>query len=79
MICIMQIPVDDQMSILDAVVPTIRNPAHVGTRTGVFLPVTAKSTLPFRTPGHCQAQPRQSFFSLMGLRVCAEFIEGGEV
>jgi len=23
---------------------------------------TAKSTLPFETRGHCQAQPRQSFF-----------------
>jgi len=75
----MQIPVDDQMSILDAVVPTIRNPAHVGTRTGFFFPVTAKSTLPFRTPGYCQAQPKQSLLSLMGLRVYAEFIEGGEV
>ena len=78
MICIMQVWVDDQVGILDTVVPTMRSLLHIGTWTG-FSSAAAKSTLPFKTPGYCQAQPRQSLFSLMGLRVCAEFIEGGEV
>jgi hypothetical protein len=74
----MQIWVDDQAGILDAVVPPMRSLAHIETLTGFFFPAAAKSTVPLETPHHYQAQPRQSLCSSIGLRVCAEFIEGGE-
>ena len=63
MTCIMQVRVDDQVGILDTVVPTMRSLVHIGTWTG-FSSAAAKSTLPFETPGHYQAQPRQTPFPL---------------
>jgi hypothetical protein len=79
MICIMQIRVDGQVSILDAIVPTMCSLANIGTWIDSFFHAAAKSTLPFAPADHCQAQPGQSPFSLTGLKVCTEFIQGGEV
>lgn len=79
MTCIMQLQIDNQVSILDAVGPTMRSLEHIETWTDFFFHAAAKSTLPFKTPGYCQAQPRQSPFLFYGLRVYAELIEGGAV
>jgi uncharacterized protein (DUF1810 family) len=75
----MQIRVNNQAGILDAVVPTMRDMANIGTWTGFFFPAAAKLTLPFKTPGYGQAQSMQSLVSLIGLSVCTELIEGGAV
>jgi len=63
MTCIMQVRVDDQVGALEAsLVPTICSLAQIGTWTGFFFPAAAKSTLPFKTPGYCQAQQSQNPF-----------------
>jgi hypothetical protein len=44
----MQIQVDNQVSILDAVVPVVHSLANMGTWIDSFFPAIAKSTLPLK-------------------------------
>ena len=78
MICLMQVPIDDRMGILDTVILPMRCLEHTGTRTGFFLPEVTKSILPFEIPSSGTIETIPFPFDSIGAQVYAELTQGGE-